>query len=260
MSREASLTISRIEDAIRKQIGVVYDVDPPLQLNQFCIHTGEKGSGSYGKVVKARHKQTNTIHAIKIFHEVITNENMESFETEYRLLSQINSDFVVEFRSAWIEGQRLYIQTEFCDYNLKKIIDAKNRYFSASSAASIGQTIDRRLLALIDYFIAYELFEELTKSLNYLHSLKPPIMHRDLKPENILVLHTIAASGRQFLKIGDFGYAKPYVYLGQSNSVDKGTVNYMAPEVSRGKHYDTKSDVYNLGLICIELFGLDEFQ
>ncbi|CAG2106356.1 unnamed protein product, partial [Medioppia subpectinata] len=31
MSREASLTISRIQDAIRKQIGVVYDVDPPLQ-------------------------------------------------------------------------------------------------------------------------------------------------------------------------------------------------------------------------------------
>ncbi|CAG2106086.1 unnamed protein product [Medioppia subpectinata] len=172
----------------------------------------------------------------------------------------MKSDFVVEFRSAWIEGQRLYIQTEFCDYTLKEIIEAKNKHFSASNAASFGQTIDITLIPLIDYFIAYELFEELTESLNYLHSFKPPIMHRDLKPANILVLHTIAGSGRQFIKIGDFGYAKPYVYLGQSNTVDKGTVKYMAREVCRGKHYDTKADVYSLGLICIELFGLDEFQ
>ncbi|CAG2178243.1 unnamed protein product, partial [Oppiella nova] len=31
MSWDASLTISKIQDSIRKQIGVVYDVDPPSQ-------------------------------------------------------------------------------------------------------------------------------------------------------------------------------------------------------------------------------------
>ncbi|CAG2106087.1 unnamed protein product [Medioppia subpectinata] len=170
----------------------------------------------------------------------------------------MRSDFVVEFRSAWIEGQKLYIQTEFCDYNLRQIIDIKYRLFSAKSSDNDTSVV--YVLALIDYFIAYELFEELTKSLNYLHTLDTPIIHRNLKPENILVMKNVIDNGQQFVKICDFGYAKPHDYSGQSHTRDKGDITYMAPEVVRSKHYDLKSDIYSLGLICGEVFGVNVYS
>ncbi|CAG2106732.1 unnamed protein product, partial [Medioppia subpectinata] len=212
--------------------------------NQFEV-LGKIGNGSFGKVVKVRDKQTNTIYAIKMFYQEISDKNNESFNKECQCLSQIRSDFVVEFRSAWIEGQRLHIETEFCDHNLREVINAKNRLFSQTS---VDDTSVVYVLALIDYFIAYELFEELTKSLNYLHTLDTPIIHRDLKPENILVVNSLCGAGgslrRQFIKICDFGYAKPHDYSGQSHTKDKGDITYMAPEVVRSSHYDPKSDIY----------------
>ncbi|CAG2106088.1 unnamed protein product [Medioppia subpectinata] len=210
------------------------------------------GWGSYGYVVKVRHKLTNDIHAIKIFHKVISDKINESVQNECRCLSQMNSDFVVKFRNAWIEGQILHIQTEFCDYSLQKIISVKNALLDFGWGPEIS-----RQLSLIDYFISYELFDELTKSLNYLHTLNPPIMHRDLNPANTLVLNAVSGHGRQFVKICDFGYAKPHKQKGQSNTINLGTLHYMAPEVGYEKHYDPMSDIYSLGRICCDLFRVD---
>ncbi|CAG2106355.1 unnamed protein product [Medioppia subpectinata] len=188
--------------------------------------------------------------------EGIHYQNNDYADRVYRFWPQIRTDFVVEFRSAWIEGHRLYIQTEFCDHNLKDIINDKNRLFSQPSDDDPSVVY---VLALIDYFIAYELFEELTKSLNYLHTLDTPIIHRNLKPENILIMNNVTNNGQQFVKICNFGYAAFHSYSGQSHTRAKGDKNYMAPEVVRSKHYDLKSDIFSLGLICSELFGVNAY-
>ena len=74
------------------------------------------------------------------------------------------------------------------------------------------------------------------------------IIHRDIKPENILV------SSFGDFKVGDFGIARELEKTSGSLS-QKGTYNYMAPEVITSKYYDASVDIYSLGLILYKLLN-----
>jgi serine/threonine protein kinase len=58
------------------------------------------------------------------------------------------------------------------------------------------------------------------------------------------------------VKIADFGLIAIHDFPEQSHTSDKGTVKYMAPEVISRK-YNTKADIYSLGVIFQNLFALD---
>jgi serine/threonine protein kinase len=103
----------------------------------------------------------------------------------------------------------------------------------------------------IGYYIACQLFIEILQSIDFLH--KQNIIHRDLKPKNILV--TNGSNGR-YIKIADFGIATSHSGE-QSHSQLVGTKKYMAPEVWNGRKYDTKADIYSIGVITQEMFNID---
>jgi serine/threonine protein kinase len=65
-------------------------------------------------------------------------------------------------------------------------------------------------------------------------------MYRDLKPENILI------DSHGFLKIADFGLAK---HFGQRSFSFCGSIEYMAPEILRGKGHEKYVDFYCLGAL-----------
>lgn len=71
------------------------------------------------------------------------------------------------------------------------------------------------------------------------------VIHRDIKPENIFV--------NQFgdFKLGDFGIARSLEHITTGLS-QKGTYSYMAPEVLKGKAYDSAADLYSLGLVMYQ--------
>jgi serine/threonine-protein kinase len=112
------------------------------------------------------------------------------------------------------------------------------------------------IMTPVGYYIASELFIETLESVDYLHKQNPKIIHRDLKPTNILI--AFKTDGR-FVKIADFGLAKLQEFEEQSNTCGVGTHKYMAPEVLTSRKYDTKADVYSLGVIIPELFNIKEF-
>jgi serine/threonine protein kinase len=93
---------------------------------------------------------------------------------------------------------------------------------------------------------------EILESVNFLHKQNPPIIHRDLKPSNILI--NFGNNGR-FAKLGDFGLAKLHESDQQSHTKGVGTEDYSAPETSTSKYYNTKVDVYSLGIIGNEMFN-----
>ena len=97
------------------------------------------------------------------------------------------------------------------------------------------------------------------EALEYCH--EKGIIHRDIKPENLILVHPVLASKSMTnkhdkdltLKIADFGLS---VAL-QPNKEEKqrcGSVGYAAPEVLRGKAYNSKADVFSAGVTLYLLY------
>ena len=178
----------------------------------------------------------------------ITDENFYKIIKEVKYLKKLKNDYIVECITSWMESHKcICIQMEFCEYDLQKIINMKN-------------TFDPSLNA-INYYISCELFREILECVEYLHSYKPdPIIHRDLKPENILISLKSNIFGR-FVKLCDFGIAvdhKIQTYSQTQRSLTHtaiGTPGYMAPEVLGGLRYNSKADVYSIGMISQHLFN-----
>lgn len=89
----------------------------------------------------------------------------------------------------------------------------------------------------------------LFEAIGYCHSKS--VAHRDLKPENLLLQ---AEDNDSAIKIADFGFAKK-VLTPNSLTTQCGTPGYVAPEILEGVAYDTKSDMWSLGVIVYILLG-----
>lgn len=97
---------------------------------------------------------------------------------------------------------------------------------------------DRKLLSE-DIIIHFAL--QLCDLINYLHSIKRPVLYLDLKPDNIIVTD-------KTLKLVDFGSA---MFRDEADSTADyyGTVGYAAPELYDGNYLDERCDVYGIGIL-----------
>ena len=72
------------------------------------------------------------------------------------------------------------------------------------------------------------------------------LIHRDIKGANILL------SEEGYAKLGDFGVGvelKEEFY----RTSKKGSPYWMSPQVIKKEEYDSKTDIWSLGITCIEL-------
>jgi serine/threonine protein kinase len=146
----------------------------------------------------------------------------------------------------WKQNQMLpflHIQMDLCSFTLKDAMIKVNDELKIKQDEILNQ---------LGYYIAGELLIEILQSIDFLHKHDPTIIHRDLKPQNILI--STVSNGR-FVKISDFGLATEH--SGEdSHTKLAGTISYMAPEVMTGRNYNTKADIYSLGLIIQEIFNI----
>ena len=187
------------------------------------------GKGSYGIVYKVQKKNTNEIYVIKqIALRGLSQKEIDEVRQEAKILSSINSDFVVKYYDSFEENDNINIVMEYCDEgDLNDFIIKKKE----------SQT-------LIEEDLIWNFFIKITIGLAHIHQMK--ILHRDLKTMNIFL-----KNGFQ-VKIGDLGVAKILL----KNSFAKtliGTPYYLSPEICQEKPYNDKSDVWALGCILYEL-------
>ena len=205
------------------------------------------GSGSFGVVYEAvrRDDYVESRAAVKIIRIPQSESELDSLRSEglskdatRTYLQGIVDDFVSEIKlMESFKGTQNIVSIE--DY---KVVEKQDE---------IGWEIYIRmelLTPLISYFADRTITEEEVVRLgtDICSALelcaKRKIIHRDIKPENIFV--------NQFgdFKLGDFGIARKLENVTGGLS-QKGTYNYMAPEIERGGQYDATVDIYSLGLV-----------
>jgi serine/threonine protein kinase len=170
----------------------------------------------------------------------------------FHIVQSLHSEIAVYHFDAWIEKSidkdkskcTLFIGMDLCDKTLKEIIE---------EIKSDSIFTDDEILTPMCYYITSQLFIEILESVQYLH--RNNIIHRDLNPYNIML--KIPENFESFIKIIDFGLIAIHEFQDQTHSTDKGNIKYAAPEVLNGRKYDTKADIYSLGILLDQLFDFE---
>ncbi len=184
------------------------------------------GEGSFGKVYKARRKNTGFTVAMKFITKHGKSEkDIKNLRQEIGILRKLNHENIILMFDAFETEREFCVVTEYAQGELFDILQD-----------------DQRLPETTVQQIA----KQLVKALHYLHSNR--IIHRDMKPQNVL----IGSNGR--IKLCDFGFARAM----SSNTIVltsiKGTPLYMSPELVKEQPYDGSSDLWSLGVILYELY------
>jgi tRNA A-37 threonylcarbamoyl transferase component Bud32 len=192
------------------------------------------GHGGFADVYRGRWLSQDHEVAIKVIRiQYLGERAKEEFIKEISTMHRIRYEHVLNMYGACMEPEKYALVVEYMSLgSLFDILRQRTVQFTWS---------DRWLIAL-----------QVTRGINYLHTLPKPIIHRDIKSHNVLM----TKSARGFLvKIGDFGLAKiRHETSQQSRSTPVvGTLPWKAPELLKlGKHTEA-SDVYALGIVFWEL-------
>lgn len=145
------------------------------------------------------------------------------------LLKALQGPTLIKFVESFNDKDSKYIVMEYADGgNLETKIEKKK---------SSGEKFTP------DEILRY--VAQITLALMAMHSKN--ILHRDIKTKNIFV------TKGDILKLGDFGISRQMDTKSALNATSCGTPYYMSPEVCASQPYDSKADVWALGVILYEL-------
>lgn len=159
-----------------------------------------------------------------ILKKNLVNQVRLEVEIQYKL----NHPSILKLYDHYEDDNNIYLVLEYCQNGqLYDLLQKKNRLSDKEAAKYVGQIVS---------------------AIDYLHSLKHPVIHRDIKPENILL------DKDDNVKLADFGWAN-YQYGDNLRYSISGTPLYMSPEMIKKTGHTTTHDIWNLGILIYELLS-----
>ena len=123
------------------------------------------GTGSYAKVVLAKHNINGKLYALKKINKNMLNnfEKQHEAHIEKQCLAELQNNNILKLNKTFQDKKNLYFILEFC------------------SNKDLGFLLNK--LGKLDYNLAQYFSAQIISAISYMH--KQGIYHRDLKPENI---------------------------------------------------------------------------
>ena len=152
-------------------------------------------------------------------------DDMDDIRQEIRTLASLKNEFVIEYFASFVRKESLWIVMEYC---------------------AGGSCLDRmkRCGVFNEKAVAF-IMRQTLHGLSYLHGLGR--IHRDIKSANIL----LTDDGN--VKLADFGVSGQITATISKKNTFVGTPYWMAPEVIVRSNYNTKADIWSLGITAWEL-------
>jgi len=226
--------VLNIGQAEKKRRLVLQNIKSDLDPETLWEIIGELGDGAFGKVHKARHRETGRLAAAKIC-QLESDEELSDFAVEIDILHEIEHKNVIQLYDAFFHENKLWMFIEYCD---------------GGALDSIIVDLEK---GLTEKQIAY-VTREMVEGLVHLHTHR--VIHRDLKAGNVL----LTTAGE--VKLADFGVSAKNKEDNQKRDTFIGTPYWMAPEVVacetfRDEPYDHKVDIWSLGVTMIEFAQME---
>ncbi|CAI0452712.1 unnamed protein product [Linum tenue] len=212
--------------------GKLVHFDGPMMFTAddlLCATAEIMGKSTYGTVYKATLEDGSQV-AVKRLREKIAKGQRE-FEAEVNVLGKIRHPNLLALRAYYLgpKGEKLLVFD----------------YMSKGSLATFLHA--RGPETPIDWPTRMEIAQGMTRGLIYLHN-NENIIHGNLTSSNVLL------DERNESKIADYGLSRLMTAAANTNVIaTAGALGYRAPELSKLKKANTKTDVYSLGVIILEL-------
>ncbi|XP_068569933.1 cyclin-dependent kinase-like 3 [Cebidichthys violaceus] len=190
---------------------------------------GLVGEGSYGTVLKCRHRDSGRLVAIKKFVDSDDDKMVKKIALrEIKLLRQLRHDNLVNLLEVWKRRRRWYLVFEFVERTLLDDLE--------QNPSGLDLNTSRRYLY------------QILRAAAFCHQQN--IIHRDIKPENILI------SQGGVVKMCDFGFARTMAAPAEGGVYTDyvATRWYRAPELLVGDtKYGKPVDVWAVGCLLLEM-------
>jgi tRNA A-37 threonylcarbamoyl transferase component Bud32 len=195
------------------------------------------GQGKFGVVKLGVHKNTKLRVAIKTIKKenLKTKQDQELVKTEIDIMKLCRHPHIVSLLDHFENSDYIFIVMEYIQGG------DLTRYVQKYYGGKNNKTLPEKRVA--------ELMKQFASALQYLHSYG--IIHRDLKPDNLMMTEK---SINAEIKIMDFGLSK-MMHHDEKVADGFGTLSFVAPEVLVRKPYNSKVDVWSLGVTIYNLLS-----
>ncbi len=198
------------------------------------------GEGGMGSVYLSEHVDLEKKVALKLLRPDVARdaETLQQFRQEARAASKVGSAYICDVTDfgELADGRVFFVMEHLDGQSLGRVLRTSTRIEAAR---------------------ALPILRQVAKALGAAH--EKGIVHLDVKPDNVMLMEH--GKRHDAVKVVDFGIAGLMHQSGDEEEEIAGTPEYIAPERASGHGYDTRSDVYALGVMAYEtLAGVVPFH